>query len=84
LILSNTFGEGVNLRSFPEGPSIGFLPEGARLTQLYGAEILNGWVWIEVEDELGRRGWIPQFYTQVITLTPSATPDAPLETQPAS
>jgi hypothetical protein len=71
------------LRSFPEGPSIGFLPEGPRLTQLYGMEIVNGWVWIEVEDEIGRRGWIPQFYTQVITLTPSATIDAP-ETQPAS
>jgi uncharacterized hydrophobic protein (TIGR00271 family) len=71
-LVANTYGSGVNLRSFPDGPSIAFIPEGAPITILYGYQIVKGWVWIEVQDEFGRVGWIPLFYTA--TLTPTRTP----------
>jgi hypothetical protein len=75
LELSNTFGQnGVNLRQEPEGPSIAFLPLGSQLRQLYGYQVIDGWVWIEVQDANGRVGWIPQFYTNLVTLTPTPTP----------
>jgi hypothetical protein len=70
--VANTYGNGVNLRSFPDGPSIAFIPEGAPITILYGYQIVNGWVWIEVQDGFGRVGWVPLFYTA--TLTPTITP----------
>mgnify|MGYP003331309033 CR=1 FL=1 len=75
LELTNAFGqEGVYLRQSPEGPSIAFLFVGSQLRQLAGMEIVNGWVWIEVMDGLGRIGWIPQFYTSLVTLTPTTAP----------
>lgn len=75
LELTNTFGQdGVYLRQSPNGPSIAYLPLGSQLRQLPGYQIVDGWVWIEVVDSLGRVGWIPQFYTSLVTLTPSPTP----------
>jgi uncharacterized hydrophobic protein (TIGR00271 family) len=62
---------GMRLRQYPDGPVIATLLEGERLTVLYGQEIVNGLVWIEVQDEEGRIGWIPQIY--VLTYTPEAT-----------
>jgi hypothetical protein len=44
---------------------------GQPLIVLYGYEIINGLVWIEVQDDEGRIGWIPQIY--VLTLTPTQT-----------
>jgi hypothetical protein len=72
----NTFGEtSISLRQSPAGPAIGFVNQGALLTVLYGYEIAEGWVWIEVQDAQGRIGWIPEFYT--VTLAPaSETPTA--------
>jgi hypothetical protein len=65
--LSNTFGQdSVSLRQSPGGISIGFIPAGSLLTVLYGYEIYEGWVWIEVQDSGGRIGWVPQFYTEEI------------------
>jgi uncharacterized hydrophobic protein (TIGR00271 family) len=72
--IANTSGRGVNLRQFPEGPIIATLREGSPLTILYGSEIVNGIVWIEVMDPDGRIGWLPQTYTLVVTLTPTTTP----------
>lgn len=65
---------GSRLRQYPNGPVIGTLYEGDPLTVLYGQEIVNGLVWIEVMDKEGRVGWIPQIY--VLTLVPSPTSTA--------
>lgn len=74
-ILSNTFGQtSISLRQLPGGVTIGFLPAGSLLTVLYGYEIVDGWVWIEVRDQSGRVGWIPQFYTEQILPSPTGTP----------
>jgi hypothetical protein len=45
-----------------------------RVRVLYGYEIVNGWVWIEVQDKDGRIGWLPQYVTMLITETPTRTP----------
>jgi hypothetical protein len=64
-------GRGLRLRQFPEGPIIGTLREGAPLIVLYGIEIVNGLVWIEVQDKDMRIGWVPQMFTVIVTLTPT-------------
>jgi hypothetical protein len=61
----------MELRQWANGPVIATLRQGDQLVVLYGTEIVNGLVWIEVQDEEGRVGWIPQIY--VITPTPTAT-----------
>ncbi|UCH60549.1 MAG: DUF389 domain-containing protein [Anaerolineales bacterium] len=64
----------LQLRQSPGGPPIGpFLRERASLTVLYGYEIVNGLVWVEVQDSEGRIGWIPQVYLTIITETPTST-----------
>ena len=73
MVLENTYGGGVYLREYPNGPSLWLIPPGTVLTVLYGYEIVDGWVWIEVMDPEGRLGWIPQFYTVLITITPTPT-----------
>jgi hypothetical protein len=40
---------------------------------LYGEEVVDGLVWVEVQDEEGRKGWIPQIYILKVTLTPTST-----------
>lgn len=70
----------LQLRQFPGGPVIGpVLRSGASLTVLYGYQISNGLVWVEVQDAEGRVGWVPLIY--LITVTPTATwTAAPSET----
>lgn len=63
-ILSRSLDQAVSLRQSPNGPGIGYIQPNALLTVLYGYEIVDGWVWIEVRDQTGRQGWIPQFYTE--------------------
>jgi uncharacterized hydrophobic protein (TIGR00271 family) len=62
---------GMELRQWANGPVIATLRQGDPLIVLYGLDIVDGLVWIEVQDEEGRVGWIPQIY--VLTLTPTAT-----------
>jgi len=70
----NAFLPGLQLRQWPGGPAIGpFLRERSTLTVLYGYEIVNGLVWVEVRDSEGRVGWVPQIYLLSITLTPTNT-----------
>jgi uncharacterized hydrophobic protein (TIGR00271 family) len=69
----NTGGRGVKLRQSPAGPVIGTLQEGSYVRVLYGSEVFDGLVWLEVMDTEGRLGWMPQVYLIVVTLTPSAT-----------
>ncbi len=65
----------VQLRQWPGGPEIGpVLRNGALLTILYGEEIVDGLVWVEVRDGDGRVGWIPLIYLVVIVPTDTFTP----------
>jgi len=67
----NTLLPGLYLRQSPAGPEIGRISNLSLLTVLYGYEIVDGIAWIEVMDEEGRIGWIPQVYLS--TLTPTFT-----------
>jgi uncharacterized hydrophobic protein (TIGR00271 family) len=75
-MIANTQGLGLRLRQFPEGPIIGTLRQGEQVIVLYGYEIVNGLVWIEIIDKEGRHGWVPEMYVTIIlpTAMPSATP----------
>jgi uncharacterized hydrophobic protein (TIGR00271 family) len=67
----------LRLRQSPDGPPISPpLRPGARLTILYGYQIVNGIVWVEVQDEEGRIGWVPQRYLVVVTPTLTRTTTA--------
>ncbi len=70
-LVAQTLGRGLRLRQFPEGPIISTMREGDPLIVLYGIEIVNGLVWIEVQDKDGRIGWVPQMYTAIVTITPT-------------
>ncbi|MCK4978544.1 MAG: DUF389 domain-containing protein [Anaerolineales bacterium] len=73
----NTYLPSMRLRQWPEGPAIGPpLREGTLLIVLYGREVVNGLVWVEVKDAEGRRGWIAETYLTVITPTATKTPTA--------
>jgi uncharacterized hydrophobic protein (TIGR00271 family) len=63
-----------SLRQWAAGPEIARVRNLQLLTVLYGQEIVDGMVWIEVIDEEGRVGWIPQVYLVTITPAPSDTP----------
>ncbi len=76
LLIENTGGLGLNLRAEPDGLIIGRLRAGARVLLLQGEQIVRGLVWVPVIDSEGRTGWIPLFYTRVVTLTPTITPSA--------
>ena len=60
---------------FPGGPVIGSVRTGQILTILYETQDYQSVVWVQVSDEEGRIGWIPQLY--VATPTSTYTP-APL------
>lgn len=74
--IANTQGLGLRLRQSPDGPIIGTLRQGEQVTVLYGYEIVNGIVWIEIIDEEGRMGWVPEMYLTILlpTDTQSASP----------
>ena len=56
--IANTGGTGLYLRDAAAGKIIGSLPEGAPVLILYQRETLNRSEWIEVQDSLGRTGWV--------------------------
>ncbi len=64
---------GPRMRQWPGGPIIGTLRDGQILTVLYGYQVVDGLVWIEVQDREGRVGWVPQIYLKI--WSPSATPE---------
>lgn len=80
LISTNTGGEMLLLRAFPEGPQIGFLRPGESFLQLYEEQLLNGLVWIQVQDMAGRTGWVPQYYTMPAPTEPAAPTSSPSST----
>ena len=55
-------------------PIIGRVGNGSFVTVDYGQRIVEGLVWVEVKDQDGRLGWLPQVCMQTITLTPTKTP----------
>ena len=57
--IANTGGTGLYLRDTAAGKIIGSLPENAPVLILYQRETLNRSEWIEVQDSLGRTGWVP-------------------------
>jgi uncharacterized hydrophobic protein (TIGR00271 family) len=57
--VGNTGGLGVYIRSSPNGPIAGSLPEGAPLVVLSERANVNGETWIEARDALGREAWLP-------------------------
>jgi uncharacterized hydrophobic protein (TIGR00271 family) len=61
----------LNLYQDPNGPTIGRLRPGQILMLLYGKRELDGVIWVEVMDQEGRIGWLPAFYLNSITATPS-------------
>ncbi len=65
---------GLEMFQNPGGPVIGLMEEGQAITVLYGKELFDGLVWLEVMDEDGRIGWIPEIYLVRETPTPTATP----------
>jgi len=71
--VTNTNGRILDLVQTPGGPSIGKLRNGDYITVLYGSEVLDGLVWLEIMDKDGRIGWIPQINLSVVTLTPTVT-----------
>ncbi len=65
---------GLELCQKPGGPVIGTLEEGQPITVLYGRELFEAMVWVEVMDTEGRIGWIPEIYLVRETPTPTVTP----------
>ncbi len=61
----------LQLYQAPNGPVIGQIRSGQRLTLLYGGQESGGLIWIEVMDSDGRVGWIPEIYLLRVTATPS-------------
>ncbi len=64
----------MSLYQWPGGPVIGVVRRGDELTVLYGYQVYNGLVWIEVRDQEGRVGWIPLIYLATLTPTATSTP----------
>jgi len=54
----------------PGGPVIGNINRDQTLTLLYEREELNGLVWVNVMDNEGRVGWVPEAYLNPVTATP--------------
>ncbi len=70
----NVLFPGLYMRQWPGGPVIGTLRPYQHVTILYGRQVVDGLVWIEVIDDEGRRGWIPEAYVFPFTPTPTDTP----------
>jgi len=64
----------LRLRQTPGGVVIGYLSQRDQVTVLYGYQVVDGLVWIEVRDAEERIGWMPLACTFQITLTPSPSP----------
>jgi uncharacterized hydrophobic protein (TIGR00271 family) len=62
---------GLQLYQSPGGPVIGRIGLGEELTLLYGRQVANGLVWVEVMDADGRVGWIPEVFIRLVTATPT-------------
>ncbi|MCE5209050.1 MAG: DUF389 domain-containing protein [Chloroflexi bacterium] len=64
---------GLKIYQRPGGPAIGNLLPGQKVTILYGKELYNGLIWIEIQDSDGRIGWLPEVFIQLLLPTPTST-----------
>jgi uncharacterized hydrophobic protein (TIGR00271 family) len=64
---------GLRLRQSPNGPIIATLLQNKPIRILYDSQIVDGLVWVEVEDYEGRIGWVPLVYLITTTPAPTAT-----------
>jgi uncharacterized hydrophobic protein (TIGR00271 family) len=78
-LISGVTLPGMRLRQSPNGPVIAALVPDKPLVLLYSRQVVDGLVWVEVQDYQGRIGWIPQIYLTTVTPQPSS----PTPTQPA-
>jgi hypothetical protein len=60
----------LKLYQVPGGPVIGQIRAGQVLTRLYGRLEFDGLIWVEVMDDDGRIGWIPEACLHLVTATP--------------
>jgi hypothetical protein len=60
--IANTGYKGIYLWNTPAGRIVFALPEGAPVLLLSGRTTVNGRDWIEIQDELGRNGWVQALY----------------------
>ena len=66
----------LRLYQSPGGPVIRQIYTGEVLSLLYAKQELNGVVWVQVIDEEGIVGWVPEIYLQLVTPPPSQTATA--------
>jgi len=71
LIWQNEFPQ-MDILQNPGGAKIGMLNDGDFVTVLYGKQMVAGIIWVEILDNEGRIGWIPEIY--IFTPTPTRTP----------
>lgn len=64
----------MQIYQYPGGPVIGPLRSGQQITVLYRWQAYMGLVWVEIQDQEGRVGWVPELYVRALTATPTATP----------
>lgn len=72
-LIFGTGGAGVLLRDAPNGESSSGLIEGLRIVILSAPTEAEGLVWLQVQTEDGRQGWILARYVATLTPTASAT-----------
>jgi uncharacterized hydrophobic protein (TIGR00271 family) len=73
----------LELLQSPDGPVIGKLVPGQIVTVLYQRQEIDGLVWVEIIDEEGRLGWLPEIYISTPTSTPTSTLTPTLTPSPA-
>ena len=66
----------LRLYQSPGGAVIRRIYAGELLSRLYAKQELNGVVWVQVMDNQGIVGWVPEIYLQLVTPTPSQTATA--------
>ena len=66
----------LRLYQSPGGPAIRRIYTGDVLSLLYAKQELNGVVWVQVMDNAGIVGWVPEIYLQLVTPPPSQTATA--------
>lgn len=72
-VIDAAIPEEINLRDEPGGAVIALLPVGTILFELNETMTYEGWVWVKVEDEQHRIGWLPEIYLSEISITPTIT-----------
>jgi hypothetical protein len=67
----------LELVQFPGGPVIATLRSNQVLIVLYGRQEYDGLIYVQVADEDGRIGWVPEIFIFFFTPTPTQTATRP-------